>query len=112
MGQVILLIVAILLCMTLFPIGFIIALLYSDAIKYLHDVCIGLDQLGNIVCSKLFNAILVKGDYFGNPDETISSAIGRAKLSNKLTFVGKALDFFLNLIDKNHSIKSIEDGTR
>jgi 8-oxo-dGTP diphosphatase len=54
----------------------------------------------------------VKGDYFGNPDETISSAIGRAKLSNKLTFVGKALDFFLNLIDKNHSIKSIEDGTR
>lgn len=115
MGQVtniILLIVAIMLCMALFPVGFVIAILYSDWVKYLHDVCIGLDQLGNIVCSRLFNMVLVKGDYFGNPDETISSAIGRAKLSNKLTFVGKALDFFLNLIDKNHSIKSIENGTR
>lgn len=115
MGQVtniILLIVVIMLCMALFPVGFIIAILYSDWVKYLHDVCIGLDQLGNIVCSKLFNMVLVKGHYFGNPDETISSAIGRAKLSNKLTWTGKALDWFLNLFDYNHSIKSIEDGTR
>lgn len=111
MGQIILFFIAILLCVMLFPIGFVIAVFYSDAIKYIHDVCIGLDQLGNIVCSKLFNLTLTKSNYFGNPDETISSAIGRAKLSNQLTFLGKLLDWFLNLIDKNHSIKSIENGT-
>jgi hypothetical protein len=89
-----------------------IAIFYSDAIKYIHDVCIGLDQLGNVVCAKLFNITLTKTKHFGNPDETISSAIGRAKLSNQLTWTGKALDWFLNLFDYNHSIKSIEDDTR
>jgi hypothetical protein len=112
MGQVILFLIAILLCVILFPMGFMIAIFYSDAIKYIHDVCIGLDQLGNVVCAKLFNMTLTKTNHFGNPDETISSAIGRAKLSNQLTWTGKALDWFLNLFDYNHSIKSIEDGTR
>lgn len=69
-----------------------------------------MDQLGNVVCATLFNLVLIKTgtSKFGDPDETISSVIGKAKLSNRLTFVGNALDFFLNLIDKNHSIKSIE----
>jgi hypothetical protein len=113
MGQVkdwILLLVAIMLCVLLFPIGFAIGLIPINRNKYLYNICIGLDQLGNVVCSTMFNLLLIKKgcSQFGNPDETISSVIGKAKLSNKLTFAGKTLDFFLNLIDKNHSIKSIE----
>lgn len=64
--------------------------------------------MGNVVCDKLFDLTLVKGHYFGNEDETISSAIGRAKLNNDLTFTGKILDSILNLFENNHSIKSIE----
>lgn len=117
MGQikgVILLLVAIVLCILLFPVGFVVGLIPPKRNNYLYNICIGLDQLGNVVCATMFNLTLIKAgsSKFGNPDETISSVIGKAKLSNRLTFVGKALDWFLNLLDNNHSIKSIEDGTR
>ena len=69
---------------------------------------ISIDQLGNVVCGKLFDLTLVKKHYFGDEDETISSAMGRAKLEGNLTILGKSLDWFLNLLDPNHSIKSIE----
>lgn len=98
--------------MILFPVSFILSIFFAERTQYLFLIAVGLDQLGNIVCSRLFNLILVKGNFFGNPDETISSAIGRAKLSNKLTFIGKSLDWFLNLFDKNHSIKSIENHAK
>ena len=64
--------------------------------------------MGNVVCGKLFDLVLVKGHYFGDEDETISSAMGRAKLDNNLTILGKSLDWLLNLIDENHTIKNIE----
>jgi len=115
MGQVkniALVIIAIIICMIVFPIAFVVSIFFAERTQYLFLIAVGLDQLGNVVCSRLFDLVLVKGRYFGNPDETISSAIGRAKLSNNLTFVGKALDWCLNLFDKNHSIKSIENHAK
>ena len=114
MGQikvVILLLIAIVLCVLLFPVGFAIGLIPPNRNKYLYNICIGLDQLGNVICATLFNHLLIKKDSpaFGNPDETISSVIGKNKLVNNLTILGKLLDLFLDLLDKNHTINSIEN---
>jgi hypothetical protein len=114
MGQVkgiILLLVAIVLCVLLFPVGFAIGLIPPNRNKYLYNICIGLDQLGNVVCANLFNWLLIKKDApsFGCPDETISSVIGKNKLNNNLTILGKILDLFLESLDKNHTINSIEN---
>ena len=60
----------------------------------------------------MFNSILIssKSEYkFGNPDETISSVLGKNKRAGNLLYLGKRLDAWLNGIDPNHSIKSIEE---
>lgn len=106
-----LLILAILLSIILFPIGFIFAMFYPKRGKYLYKIALGIDQLGNVVCAKLFNFFLIdiEGYQFGNEDETISSVLGKNKRTNTLTFFGIALDIFLEKIDKNHNIDAIEE---
>ncbi|WP_069677683.1 hypothetical protein [Formosa sp. Hel1_33_131] len=71
---------------------------------------ISIDQLGNVVCKELFNDTLIlhTGIPFGNPDETISSVLGKNKKANTLSKGGKGLDWILNKLDPNHSINSIE----
>lgn len=106
------LIVAIAISIILFPIGFIFSMFYSGRRKYFYNVSRAIDQLGNVICARLFDFTLIKhySIYkFGNEDETISSVIGKNKLTNNLTFVGRLLYYFLELIDKNHSIKAIEN---
>lgn len=105
------LIVAILISIILFPIGFIFAMFYSGRRKYLYNIALSIDQLGNVMCARLFNFFLIDitGHKFGNEDETISSVLGKNKKTNTLTALGIALDMFLELIDKNHSIKAIEN---
>lgn len=77
---------------------------------YFWSLALSLDQLGNVIAQDVFNLLLIKkgGISFGNEDETISSVLGKNKLDNKLTRLGKGLDYILNKIDKNHTIKSIE----
>lgn len=108
---VLLLIVAILIFIIISPIGFIFAMFYPKREKYLYKILLGIDQLGNVVCARLFNFFLIdiNGHQFGNEDETISSVIGKNKKTNTLTLFGMLLDAFLDLIDKNHSISSIEE---
>ena len=70
--------------------------------QYVWNVLISLDQLGNV----LF--------FLGDPDETISSHIGRVKRANggrvpRHRFVMRALDIGLEWLDPNHSIDSIEE---
>jgi hypothetical protein len=58
----------------------------------------------------LNDTLLVKNPntyYFGNSKETISSVIGKNSLTQTLSFLGIALNAFLNLLDKNHSLNSI-----
>jgi hypothetical protein len=61
--------------------------------------------------SGLFNEILIKGKdhQFGNPDETISSVLGKNLRNKKLTLLGRVLNAVLNRIDENHSINAIEE---
>jgi hypothetical protein len=69
--------------------------------SYGWNILIGVDQL--------LNAVLA-----GDPDETISGRIGKVKLHHggRIPWrrpVLKITDWLLERIDKNHTIKSIED---
>lgn len=78
--------------------------------NYFRNLAISIDQFGNVLCGTLFDLILIKkGGYrFGNPDETISSVIGKNQVKRTLTIVGKILNKILNILDTNHSIVAIE----
>lgn len=77
---------------------------------YFLLVAVSVDQAGNTFCAELFNDALIdpRGHPFGDPDETISSVLGKNKQANSLTWAGRALAWFLDTIDSNHVIKSIE----
>jgi hypothetical protein len=109
----ILLIIALLLAIVLLPVGFafqIITTLFKSVNRYLFTIAKSIDQLGNVVCADLFNTTLIKknGYKFGHEDVTISHVLGMNKKINTLTFTGKLLANFLNLIDKQHVEKAIE----
>lgn len=104
----ILTILAYILIMIFYPLGLIFSPLFGK--NYFWRLAISLDQFGNVLMGGFFNLTLIKDskDEFGNPDETISSVIGKNKLNSKLTRVGRLLDCMLEFLDENHSIKSIE----
>ncbi|MFH6602138.1 NUDIX domain-containing protein [Maribacter algicola] len=99
------------------PLGFIYGILHSLLTKgfrgvseYLLKIAISIDQLGNVQMQHLLNALWIKeGGYkFGNRDETISSALGRNNKLGTLTGFGRMIDKFLDLIDPDHSLNSID----
>lgn len=87
------------------------SMFYPKRGKYLYKIALGIDQLGNVVCARLFNFFLIDahGYQFGNEDETISSVLGKNKRANTLTLFGMLLDMLLEFIDKNHNIEAIEE---
>ena len=108
--------IVLLICTT--PIGFLYALLrqlFFGKLKtlsiYFLELAISIDNTGNVMMQHLLNDfLLIKRQetyYFGNKKETISSVIGKNSLTNTLSPLGKALDAFLNWIDKDHSFNSI-----
>jgi len=110
--------IAFVLLVTTTPIGFVYALLrqlFVGKIKtlqiYFIEVALALDNAGNVIMQHILNdTLLVKNTntyQFGNKKETISSVIGKNHLTNTLSPLGKALNSFLNFIDKNHSLNSI-----
>ena len=110
--------IAFVLLVTTTPIGFFYALLrqlFVGKIKtlqiYFIEVALSLDNAGNVIMQHLLNdTLLIKNTntyQFGNKKETISSVIGKNHLTNTLSPLGKALNSFLNFIDKDHSLNSI-----
>lgn len=83
---------------------------FTNISDYLRSVALTTDQSGNVICADLFNLVLIttEGYKFGNPDETISSVLGKNKVKGTLSKVGIILDKILNFFDKGHSINSIE----
>ena len=68
-------------------------------------------SVGNVTCKELFNDTLILNNsenIFGDPDETISSVLGKNKRDGTLTKTGKILAAILDKLDKNHTIKSID----
>ena len=69
--------------------------------KWLVNMLISIDQLGNTLLG-------------GDPDETISSRLGKLKLKHSGAIpwyrpLSKIIDYGLDKIDPNHSIDAIED---
>ena len=114
MKGLLLLLVAILLSIVLFPIGFILSLFSRGRNAIFFQIAIAIDQLGNVVCARLLNLTLRKNDgyKFGFEDETISSVIGKNQLTNTLTKTGRMLDSLLSDFQADHAIKSIENFTK
>lgn len=78
--------------------------------EFLLKIAISIDQLGNVAMQHLLNLLWIKktGYKFGNRDETISSALGRNNRLGTLTGLGRFIDAFLDFIDKDHSLNSID----
>lgn len=74
-------------------------------------LAVNIDRFGNYQFRSLFNAILIaeNGYRFGDFRETISSVLGKNKQQNTLSKLGRVLDRILDIIDKNHTIKSITE---
>ena len=69
--------------------------------KWILNVLIGIDQLGNAILA-------------GDPDETISSRLGKMKLKHGGVIpwyrpLSKIVDYGLDKIDSKHSIDAIEE---
>lgn len=104
-------IIAYLLLGILSPIGIVWSCIKRPK-DYFWRIAISLDQLGNVICAEPMNKILIEKhslNKFGNPDETISSVLGKNQILCTLTTSGKILVNLLSIIDNNHSIKSIEE---
>ena len=114
---VLLFFISVLLLLITGPLGFIYGFFYTlfkGGLKglgeYLLKIAVSIDQLGNVLMQHLLNLLWIrKGGYpFGNRDETISSALGRNKKLGMLTVFGKGIDRFLDAIDPNHTLNSID----
>ena len=108
----ILLVIALILSVILFPVGFLYSI-FSLRFKfssYLKVIAISIDQMGNVVCAELFNDTLVKkGAYsFGDEDNTISEVLGINKKRGSLTKLGIWVAMVLNRIEKDHVEKAIK----
>lgn len=68
------------------------------------------DQHANVYLSKILNDVFIKSSKskFGNPDEPISSVLGKVYVHGIFTKFGIFVDKILNKLDKNHSVDSIE----
>lgn len=99
------------MCRIFFVYGLISSSIKGERKKYLKDLAIAKDQYGNAIGKYIFNHCLIKDDgyKFGNPDETISSVIGKNKAAGTLNRSGKLVDGLLNKFEKDHSIKSIDE---
>lgn len=113
-GGFILFVVALVLASFVLPIGFFFAGIIH-AIKggwneYYRRCAISVDMTGNSFCGDLFNLMLAKaaGYKFGDPKETISSAIGKNQEKNTLTWFGRRINAALNKIQPNHSFNAID----
>jgi len=113
----ILFLISIILIVVTGPLGFIYGIFhtlftkgFSGIGEFLLKIAISIDQLGNVLMQHLLNLLWVKkeGYKFGNRDETISSALGKNKQNNTLTGFGKTIDSILDIIDKDHSLNSID----
>ena len=105
--------VSLILLFIFYPIGYIWSLIivkWAKLGRYNENVAIGIDVLGNIFLAPVLNKYFVtnKGYQFGYRGETISSVLGKNKIVNMLSALGKTLANLLDKIDKNHCINSID----
>ena len=79
---------------------------------YFREEAVSIDRFGNSQYRSLFNAWFVAdgGYQHGNINETISSVLGKNQRDETLTRFGRLLAKILDLIDKDHCLKSINEN--
>lgn len=111
--DILLFIIAYLLLLPLTIINYFVVLFTSKdhAKGYFKSTAINIDKFGNREFRTLWNKALRTDDgyKFGNPEETISSSLGKNERDGTLSRTGKVLTWILNKIDKNHGLKSIKE---
>lgn len=109
--DVLLFLIAYILLLPLTLINYFVVLFTSKdhAKSYFRSTAVNIDKFGNREFRTLWNKTLRKsnGYEFGNPEETISSALGKNERDGTLSRTGKVLTWILNTLDKNHGLKSI-----
>lgn len=84
----------------------------EEANNHYLDLATSKDQHSNVAMKYLFNDIMIRkeGYKFGNKDETISSVFGKNQKMLKLRWFGYVIGVrFLNIFEKDHSLKSIDE---
>jgi len=105
------------------PFGFLYAVIRQTFAKsvnslsvYFLELALALDNAGNVLMQHVLNdVLLIKNQntyFFGNKMETISSVIGKNLVTHTLSPVGILLNAFLHLLDKDHSLNSINYEVR
>lgn len=107
--------VARILYLIVHPINFIIVMYKGFTLDRVKGYFIGdataIDRFGNYNFRTLWNTLLITGEsthHFGDFRETISSVLGKNMVMGTLSTVGFVLAWILDLIDKDHCIKSIK----
>lgn len=115
-------ILSLIIGIVLIPIGLLYSLFsaiwknkfFAEGLPNINKKCLilatALDIFGNVVCSELFNSILISKTSehkFGKYGETISEVIGYNLINNTLSNAGKILNNILNFFEKNHTLKVI-----
>lgn len=96
----------------LFVYGVIKSYQKKELRKYLFDLAYSEDQYCNVLGQYHFNKYWITSNSkhkFGNPDETISSVLGKNKIDETLLRRGKRIDEkLLERLETNHTVKAIE----
>tara|TARA_R110001606_G_scaffold374612_5_gene532487 strand:+ start:886 stop:1245 length:360 start_codon:yes stop_codon:yes gene_type:complete len=111
----VLLILAVVMSIVLYPLGVVYSLItirfsFKKLGSYWFVMAVGVDQLGNVVMSTMFNDIMITkyGHKFGDEDQTVSMVLGVNKAMGTLSNMGKLVAKILNKIEHNHVEKAIE----
>lgn len=113
--QVLLFIVAVILMIVVGLFCTVLLILLSIITEgnqdYFLRLAVGVDQFGNIFISPFANIGMRKrgGARFGDPDETISSVLGKLYVKEKLTPLSAAIRVILDWLDEDHCRKSINN---
>lgn len=111
--DILLFVIAYVLLLPLTLINFVVVLSTSQdhGKGYFRTTAVNIDKFGNREFRKLWNLTLITdlGYQFGNPEETISSVLGKNERDGTLSKIGRGLAWILNTIDKDHCLKSIDD---
>jgi len=83
----------------------------NTLLNWLWNILIAIDQGANVVFSPVLNLLLMPKIMFGNPDETLSSVMGKNVRAGSCP-VCHFMCRWLSFIQKEHCKKSIEDDEK
>lgn len=113
MLNVLLLLIAWIMKLVLFPVGVVLTLIllifkpltfFKNTFAWAREIAVSIDKLGNVVLQYPLNKwfITESGYKFGNYENTISYVLGYNKINGGLRYPGIFLCAVLNTLDKNH----------